>query len=106
MKSVFSLWNAWDSETATRNDAPSWANSDSHLQIQDDFYDIEVSRLLPQVPGGRPVTIQAGDSAEGHEFAVRNANVIFSAYPEINDALTFANDIRPARVRQAAPRMT
>ncbi len=97
---VFRIWDAWSGELAQRRDAPAWVNDDSSLAIRDDYYDIEVTRLLPPVRGGRPVTIQAGDSPDGREFAVRNANVIFSAHPEINDALTFANDIR-ARSRAA-----
>lgn len=37
---------------------------------------------------------QAGDSAEGRDFAVRQADVIFSAHPEFEKAGEFAADIR------------
>jgi len=41
------------------------------------------------------VIFQAGDSAEGRDFAARNADVIFSAHgTEFDDALAFATDIR------------
>lgn len=100
VKAVFSIWDAWNGEIAARTDAPAWSTSDPEFRLHDDYYNIRVTRALPPVPGGRPVTFQAGDSAEGREFAVRNANVIFSAHPEIQDALTFANDIR-ARSRAA-----
>lgn len=100
VKAVFAIWDAWQGEIADRRDAPAWADIQHPLAIQDEYYDIAVPRLLPPVPGGRPVTFQAGDSAEGREFAVRHANVIFSAHPEITDALAFAEDIR-ARSRAA-----
>lgn len=100
VNAVFRIWDAWSGELADRRDAPAWSTGNEPLAIRDDSYDIEVARLLPPVPGGWPVTFQAGDSPEGREFAVRNANVIFSAHPEINDALTFAEDIR-ARSRAA-----
>lgn len=100
VRTVFNIWDAWNGEIAERTDAPAWATADPEFRLKDEYYDIRVTRALPPVPGGRPVTFQAGDSAEGREFAVRNANVIFSAHPEINDALAFANDIR-ARSRAA-----
>jgi len=100
VRAVFRMWDAWEGGIADRSDASSWSTEESRFTLQDDYYDIEITRLLPPVPGGRPVTFQAGDSPEGREFAVRNANVIFSAHPEINDALAFAQDIR-ARSRAA-----
>lgn len=95
VRAVFRIWDAWQGgDIAADTQVPSWSSGDHAITYQDHHYDISVARTLPPIPGGRPVTFQAGDSAEGREFAVRNANVIFSAHPEINDALTFARDIR------------
>jgi FMN-dependent oxidoreductase (nitrilotriacetate monooxygenase family) len=95
VRAVFRIWDAWQAgDIAIDTHASSWSHGDHEITYQDHHYDISVARTLPPVPGGRPVTFQAGDSAEGREFAVRNANVIFSAHPEINDAITFSRDIR------------
>lgn len=95
VRAVFRIWDAWETgQIAERVSAPAWSTGDHTVRYQDHHYDLAVERTLPPVPYGRPVTFQAGDSAEGREFAVRNANVIFSAHPEINDAVTFSRDIR------------
>lgn len=49
---------------------------------------------LPPSPQGRPVLFQAGDSDEGREFAASAADVIFSAHPVLDDAVSFATDVR------------
>jgi FMN-dependent oxidoreductase (nitrilotriacetate monooxygenase family) len=95
VRTVLAIWNSWENaEIVTATNAQSWSKGDHTAVYRDDFYDLVVPRTVPPVPNGRPVTFQAGDSAEGREFAVRYANVIFSAHPEFNDALTFAKDIR------------
>ncbi|SDH43197.1 NtaA/DmoA family FMN-dependent monooxygenase [Pseudonocardia oroxyli] len=64
-------------------------------------FDVEITPLVPPSSQGRPVIFQAGDSAEGRDFAARNADVIFSAHgSDFTDALTFAEDIR-SRLRTA-----
>jgi len=104
VRAVFAIWDAWEeADVSTSSNAPSWSKGDHTVAYKDDYYEIEIPRTLPPVPGGRPVTFQAGDSAEGREFAVRNANVIFSAHPEINDALTFATDIRQREAAAGRP---
>ncbi|WP_080791906.1 LLM class flavin-dependent oxidoreductase [Corynebacterium pacaense] len=69
------------------------------LRYRDDFYDLDVRRTLPLVPGGRPVLFQAGDSPSGRDFAVRHADIIFSAHPEFGDATAFAADIEQRALR-------
>jgi alkanesulfonate monooxygenase SsuD/methylene tetrahydromethanopterin reductase-like flavin-dependent oxidoreductase (luciferase family) len=50
------------------------------------------------------VIFQAGDSADGRDFAARNAEVIFSAHgTDFDDALAFANDIRRRLVAAGRP---
>lgn len=71
---------------------------EQNLRYTDDFYDINVHRTLPLTPGGRPVLFQAGDSAAGRDFAVKHADIIFSAHPEFDDATQFAADIRARAV--------
>ncbi|HEU0163906.1 MAG TPA: NtaA/DmoA family FMN-dependent monooxygenase [Thermomicrobiales bacterium] len=95
VRAVNAVWDAWEADSlATSTCAESWSKGDHTAVYKDDYYDIAVQRTLPAVPNGRVVTIQAGDSSEGRDFAVRNANIIFSAHAELNDAATFAADIR------------
>jgi FMN-dependent oxidoreductase (nitrilotriacetate monooxygenase family) len=56
-------------------------------------YTVDVTPRLPHSAQYRPVLFQAGDSPEGRNFAARQADVIFSAHPKFDDALTFRSDI-------------
>jgi alkanesulfonate monooxygenase SsuD/methylene tetrahydromethanopterin reductase-like flavin-dependent oxidoreductase (luciferase family) len=50
------------------------------------------------------VIFQAGDSADGRDFAARHAEVIFSAHgSDFDDALAFADDIRARLVAAGRP---
>lgn len=50
---------------------------------------------VPGPPPGRPVLVQAGASPEGIAFAARNADVVFVATPDFEQAVQFS-----ARLRQ------
>lgn len=76
--------------------------SDLPLRYRDDFYDLEVQRTLPLVPGGRPVLIQAGESSEGRDFAARHSDLVFNHYADYEGAVEFGRDI--ARRAEAAGR--
>ena len=56
-------------------------------------YSVDVTPRLPRSAQYRPVLFQAGDSPEGRDFAARQADVIFSAHPQLDDALAFRRDI-------------
>lgn len=58
---------------------------------------------LPPSPQGQPVLFQAGESAEGRDFAARHAEGIFSRYLQFEAALEFATDLRRRLVRAGRP---
>jgi FMN-dependent oxidoreductase (nitrilotriacetate monooxygenase family) len=58
---------------------------------------------LPPSPQGQPVLFQAGESAEGRDFAARHAEGIFSRYLQFDAALEFATDLRRRLVRAGRP---
>jgi alkanesulfonate monooxygenase SsuD/methylene tetrahydromethanopterin reductase-like flavin-dependent oxidoreductase (luciferase family) len=60
----------------------------------DQYGEITAQSRVPRSRQEHPVLFQAGDSAEGRDFAVRQADVIFSAHPEFDKAGEFAADIR------------
>ena len=66
--------------------------------------DIQVVPTVPRSPQQHPVLFQAGDSADGRDFAARYAEVIFSAHgTDFDDALAFANDIRARTIAVGRP---
>ncbi|HEY4454483.1 MAG TPA: NtaA/DmoA family FMN-dependent monooxygenase [Pseudonocardiaceae bacterium] len=98
------IWDGWSSSAiADSAEAPSWARPGSIEQVKEKGaqFDVDLAPTLPRSAQGHPVIFQAGDSAEGRDFAAHNADVIFSAHGnEFDDALAFANDIR-TRLRAA-----
>jgi FMN-dependent oxidoreductase (nitrilotriacetate monooxygenase family) len=96
------IWDGWpDDAVATSTDAEAWAAPVPRVRQRSSQFDIEVPPTLPRSAQGHPVIFQAGDSAEGRDFAARNADVIFSAHGnDFDDALAFAEDIR-RRLRAA-----
>ncbi|GIF22550.1 FMN-dependent oxidoreductase (nitrilotriacetate monooxygenase family) [Actinoplanes tereljensis] len=62
------------------------------------FFDVEGPLNIPPLPQGRPVLIQAGQSAAGIALGARYAEIVFTALPTLADASLFADRIR----RQAA----
>lgn len=49
---------------------------------------------VPGPPAGRPVLVQAGASPEGIAFAARNADVVFVAAPDFDEAVRFSARLR------------
>jgi len=66
----------------------------SSVTAADEYGEVTVRSRVPRSPQQHPVLFQAGDSSEGRDFAVRQADVIFSAHPEFDKAGEFAADIR------------
>ena len=56
--------------------------------------DIEGRFNLPRSPQGRPVVIQAGDSADGREFAAEHADGIFTRHGGLEDGRAFYADVK------------
>jgi FMN-dependent oxidoreductase (nitrilotriacetate monooxygenase family) len=92
------MWDSWaDGAVATSTEAASWAapGAVSRVREHSSQFDVDLAPTLPRSTQAHPVIFQAGDSAEGRDFAARNADVIFSAHgSEFDDALAFATDIR------------
>jgi FMN-dependent oxidoreductase (nitrilotriacetate monooxygenase family) len=99
------LWAAWDGEVAGSTDEAVWAPDDPSAVVEVDtgHYRARGRSRLPQSPQGRPVLFQAGDSAEGRDFAARQADVIFSAHSAFDDARAFADDIRQRTLKAGRP---
>lgn len=65
-----------------------------HFDHRDSFFDVRGQFNVPRSPQGRPVIFQAGDSAEGREFAASSADAIFSRHGTLTDGQAFYADVK------------
>lgn len=77
------LWDSWTPDGASRP----FAHSGQHFDISGEF-------TVPRTPQGHPVVIQAGDSAEGREFAASTADVVFTRHGTLEDGREFYADVK------------
>jgi FMN-dependent oxidoreductase (nitrilotriacetate monooxygenase family) len=90
------IWDSWeDGAIAAATGAGSWTAPDSVRRVHHEgrHYSVDYVPKLPRSAQYRPVLFQAGDSPDGRDFAARQADVIFSAHPKFDGALTFRRDI-------------
>ncbi|MEU4103493.1 NtaA/DmoA family FMN-dependent monooxygenase [Streptomyces tanashiensis] len=76
----------WDSWTPDGEPTP-FAHSGPQFRIEGEF-------PVPRSPQGQPVVIQAGDSAEGREFAASAADVIFTRHSTLEAGREFYADVK------------
>ncbi|MBE1491822.1 NtaA/DmoA family FMN-dependent monooxygenase [Plantactinospora soyae] len=62
-------------------------------------FDIAGHFTVPPSPQGHPVIIQAGDSAEGREFAAADADVVFSRHGTLESGRAFYADVKSRLAR-------
>ncbi|OFI36744.1 F420-dependent methylene-tetrahydromethanopterin reductase [Arthrobacter sp. SW1] len=79
----------WDSWNGASGEGAAW----ERVLHEGQHYTVDVTPRLPRSAQYRPVLFQAGDSPEGRDFAARQADVIFSAHPKFEAAVTFREDI-------------
>ncbi|PWD50923.1 F420-dependent methylene-tetrahydromethanopterin reductase [Serinibacter arcticus] len=92
------VWDSFaDDAVAPSRDSAAWSRPGAVAPVAVDGRTLSshVTPTVPRSPQGHPVIFQAGDSPTGRTFAAENADVIFSAHGgDLEDALTFARDIR------------
>jgi FMN-dependent oxidoreductase (nitrilotriacetate monooxygenase family) len=97
------IWDSWaDGAIAGSRESRRWLaeGSISPVRRNDGSFDVEITGRLPRSSQQHPVLFQAGDSPDGRDFAVRNADVIFSRHAGLEEAKRFREDI-VARTRKA-----
>ncbi|WP_424449439.1 NtaA/DmoA family FMN-dependent monooxygenase [Microbacterium arborescens] len=78
------LWDSWDeSETLPRG-----------IRHTGPQFDVDALFDVPRSPQGRPVIVQAGDSADGRDFGAEHAEVIFSLHQDFDAARVFYDDVK------------
>ncbi|WOF23197.1 NtaA/DmoA family FMN-dependent monooxygenase [Microbacterium betulae] len=91
------LWDSWPDE-GPRADPASGVFLDegtpSRVRHTGAQFDVDALFDVPRSPQGRPVIVQAGDSADGRSFGAEHAEVIFSLHAEFADAQDFYRDVK------------
>ncbi|MEU3789672.1 NtaA/DmoA family FMN-dependent monooxygenase [Streptomyces fructofermentans] len=77
------LWDSWTPDGASRP----FAHHGRHFDIAGEF-------TVPRSPQGHPVVIQAGDSAEGREFAAAAADVVLTRHGTLEAGRAFCADVK------------
>ncbi|BBH63840.1 monooxygenase [Actinoplanes sp. OR16] len=94
---VNALWDSWQ-PGALRQGPDGHAVLDPSLirpiNHRGEFFSVEGPINIPPLPQGRPVLIQAGQSAAGIELGARYAEVVFTALATLADAERFRAAIR------------
>ena len=91
------LWDSWP-EDGVRADAATGVFLDdgvpARVRHSGPQFDVDALFDVPRSPQGRPVIVQAGDSADGRTFGAEHAEVIFSLHTGFDDARAFYDDVK------------
>ncbi|MBB2942696.1 FMN-dependent oxidoreductase (nitrilotriacetate monooxygenase family) [Actinoplanes lutulentus] len=94
---VNALWDSWK-PGSLRLGPGGKAVLDTSLikpvNFEGEFFSVEGPINIPPLPQGRPVLIQAGQSAAGIALGARYAEVVFTALATLADAHRFTSEIR------------
>ncbi|GGL92093.1 NtaA/DmoA family FMN-dependent monooxygenase [Nakamurella endophytica] len=85
-------WDSWDDDAVIADRARGVWGDRSKLHaphFHGRHYDVEGILPFPRSPQGRPVLVQAGQSADGIALAARYAELVFSGPPSIEAAAAF-----------------
>ncbi|KNH22498.1 F420-dependent methylene-tetrahydromethanopterin reductase [Arthrobacter sp. ZBG10] len=100
------IWDSWaDGAIAGSRSDGRWLRQGSITPVRrnDASFDVDITGRLPRSAQHHPVLFQAGDSPDGRDFAVRNADVIFSRHAELEDAKVFRADIVARTLKAGRP---
>ncbi|QCR39061.1 F420-dependent methylene-tetrahydromethanopterin reductase [Microbacterium sp. SGAir0570] len=78
------LWDSWDEDEALPH----------RIRHAGPQFDVDALFDVPRSPQGRPVIVQAGDSADGRDFGAEHAEVIFSLHQDFDAARVFYDDVK------------
>ncbi|MBB1158032.1 NtaA/DmoA family FMN-dependent monooxygenase [Amycolatopsis sp. DR6-1] len=95
LRTAWELFDSWRGDELLADkesgrflaDGGDFAHHDAHFDISGRF-------PVPRSPQGRPVTIQAGDSEEGREFAAATADAIFTRHGTLEAGQAFYSDVK------------
>lgn len=96
------LWDSWSPSaiTADKQSGEFLADPDAgSFTHHGEQFDITGRFNVPNPPQGHPVILQAGDSAEGREFAAQTADAIFTRHGTLQEGIAFTRDVKARAAR-------
>ncbi|MFK4834895.1 NtaA/DmoA family FMN-dependent monooxygenase [Microbacterium sp. ZW T2_14] len=91
------LWDSWPQDGVRADAATGDFLADgvpARVRHTGPQFDVDALFDVPRSPQGRPVIVQAGDSADGRTFGAEHAEVIFSLHTGFDDARAFYDDVK------------
>ena len=91
------LWDSWDDDAFVRDKDSGLYFDPEKLHVlhhRGEFFASRGPLNIPRSPQGRPVIVQAGASDEGRDFSAGQAEVIFTAQPNLQAARGFYQDVK------------
>jgi FMN-dependent oxidoreductase (nitrilotriacetate monooxygenase family) len=91
------FWSSWAPDAVVADKASGRFLADGGVgEVEHHGLHLDVTgrATLPGGPQGRPLIVQAGDSAAGRDFAAEHADVIFSLHSEFADAQRLYADVK------------
>jgi FMN-dependent oxidoreductase (nitrilotriacetate monooxygenase family) len=91
------VWDGWEDDALVADrERGVWGDRGKlhppHFHGQ--YYDVAGTLPFPRSPQGRPVLVQAGQSAAGIGLAARYAELVFSGQPTLADAAAYRSQVR------------
>ncbi|MGH3245124.1 MAG: NtaA/DmoA family FMN-dependent monooxygenase [Trebonia sp.] len=99
---VTRLWDTWEAGAVLADQAKGiWADTGliRPADFHGRFFDVSGALTLPRSPQGRPAFAQAGSSGPGIELAGKNADLVFTAQPDIAAGRAFRDSVRASARR-------
>jgi FMN-dependent oxidoreductase (nitrilotriacetate monooxygenase family) len=103
---VLGLWQGWAADAVfTDEDGETRVDTSKVEEVHFHGAHLNADGALgiPRSPQGWPVLFQAGASEAGLRFAGRNAEAIYSASPDLDQALSFADRLAAATTAHRGP---
>jgi FMN-dependent oxidoreductase (nitrilotriacetate monooxygenase family) len=94
---VHALWDSWEDDAFVGDKVTARFVDISKvhpISHRGKYYSVEGPLNLPRSPQGRPVTVQAGGSSDGRDFAAGYAEAVFTVAQTIDDGIAYARDLR------------
>lgn len=94
---VHALWDSWEDDAfiGDKDTGRFVDTSKVHpIDHRGAYYTVAGPLTVPRSPQGRPVTVQAGGSSDGRDFAAAYAEAVFTLAQTIDDSVAYARDLR------------
>jgi FMN-dependent oxidoreductase (nitrilotriacetate monooxygenase family) len=100
------LWNSWRRVDADKLHLAGGLFNEiqpESINYEGDFYSVKGPLNIQQSPQVYPLLVQAGSSKKGTEFAAQYAEVVFTAQNDLDDAISFAQNLKEQAKQARGP---